>query len=345
MLIANKSNEISNGIFKQGYCLGLCTVFLTIITPQPTLASTWDHQYETIWHLSDFWPGEYPPRFSVMKDGVDLPCRPEMKLTVAKSAKCPVPKYATFSPWNNVRNKADDLLYRTVSKVTSVTITGDVKAAALRETGGADVTLELKKGETLEFLVYQAEGFALYRYKGEKYVMSEGHFQGKATFEKDPRKDDLWLRLADASGGQAWVLYDDAIKIDGIAVTEIEGYGIANDLPDPDKLSLKGVNFQSASIKLTEASKKILDHLAIKLRQVGDVKYEVAGYTDSSGNSASNLKLSQLRAEAIVDYLVKFRGVDAAKLSAVGYGDANPIADNATPEGRTLNRRVELNLL
>ena len=175
--------------------------------------------------------------------------------------------------------------------------------------------------------------------------MSEGDFDGKAEFEKNLRKDDLWLSLPADNGGRGWVLYSDAIKADGVVVTDIEGFGIANDLPDPDKLSLKGVGFKSASIKLTDESKVLLEKLASQLRQINDVKYEVAGYTDTSGNTEANQKLSQLRADAVVDYLVKKLGVDASKLSAVGYGEANPIADNATPEGRTLNRRVELNKL
>lgn len=323
---------------------GLSSLLFSTL-PLSATANTWDHQYETIWHLSEFWPGEYPPRFSVLKDGIVLPCRPAMKLTAAKTARCPVPKYATFSPWNTDRNKADDLRYRTVSKVSPVTITDDVKVPAQRQSSDTDVTLNLKKGDTLDFLVYHAEGFALYRYQGKQYVISESDFDGKAAFVKNPRKDDLWLRLPTADGGKGWVLYRDAIKTDGIAVTDIEGFGIANDIPDPEGLSLKGVSFHSASATLTETSKKILDRLASKLRQVSEVKYEVAGYTDSSGDSAKNQTLSQRRAEAVVNYLVNHHGVDAAKLSAVGYGDANPIADNATPAGRTLNRRVELNLL
>jgi outer membrane protein OmpA-like peptidoglycan-associated protein len=268
-----------------------------------------------------------------------------MKLTAAKNAKCPVPKYATFSPWNNDRNQADNLVFKTVSKVTTVTISGDVKVLAQPEAGGKDATLDLKKGDTLQFLVYHAEGFAKYRYDGKEYVINEGDFQGKAEFEKNQRKDDLWLSLPAASGGHGWVLYNDAIKTEGIVVTEIEGFGIANDLPDPDNLSLKGVGFETASIKLTESSKTLLKSLASKLRLVKNVKYEVAGYTDTSGNTEANQKLSQLRAEAVVDYLVKELGVSASKLSAIGYGESNPIADNATPEGRTLNRRVELNKL
>ena len=70
-------------------------------------------------------------------------------------------------------------------------------------------------------------------------------------------------------------------------------------------------------------------------------KVRVTGYTDNSGNADYNTKLSLQRAEAVRDYLVSI-GVDATKIEASGAGDATPIADNATTEGRAKNRRVEI---
>jgi OOP family OmpA-OmpF porin len=75
-----------------------------------------------------------------------------------------------------------------------------------------------------------------------------------------------------------------------------------------------------------------------------DVAVEIRGYTDSSGSDALNLRLSQERADAVKTYLVE-RGVDASRLVAKGYGEADPIANNDTPEGRTQNRRVEMHRL
>ena len=301
-------------------------------------------EYETIWYLADFWPGEYPPRFSVIKDGVELSGRAEMKLTAPKTIKCPVPKLATYSPWNNARNQADNLRYWVVSKVSIVTISNAVNVPAQRDIDGGDVTLKLKQGDTLQYLVYGSEGFAKYHFKGEDYTINEGDFEGKAAFDKNRREDDLWLRLSTTDGEHCWVLYSDAVKTDGIIQTDIEGFGVANDLPDPANLSLKGVAFDSGSADLSEASKPLLDDLANKLRLLRGFTFEVGGYTDSIGNSASNEQLSQDRADAVVSYLIN-RGTDPAMLTGVGYGEADPIADNGTPEGRTLNRRVELKLL
>jgi len=73
------------------------------------------------------------------------------------------------------------------------------------------------------------------------------------------------------------------------------------------------------------------------------VRIEIAGYTDSTGSSATNTRLSAARAGAVQAYL-RQRGVPAERMRVAGYGPANPTASNATPEGRARNRRVELHL-
>ena len=69
------------------------------------------------------------------------------------------------------------------------------------------------------------------------------------------------------------------------------------------------------------------------------LKYEVQGHTDNTGSASSNMKLSQKRAQAVVDKLVSL-GISADRLTAVGKGQEEPIADNSTEEGRAQNRRV-----
>ena len=68
---------------------------------------------------------------------------------------------------------------------------------------------------------------------------------------------------------------------------------------------------------------------------------EIQGHTDSSGSADLNRALSMLRAEAVREYLIG-KGIDPARMTAVGYGEDLPIGDNATAEGRAMNRRVEL---
>jgi len=108
---------------------------------------------------------------------------------------------------------------------------------------------------------------------------------------------------------------------------------------------LKGINFAFDSSALTPESKKILDEDQRISRLMGEpnIRVEVAGHTDSVGSEAYNQKLSERRAQAVVDYLVS-RGVDPKRLKAVGYGKDQPIASNATDAGRAENRRVELQI-
>jgi len=77
------------------------------------------------------------------------------------------------------------------------------------------------------------------------------------------------------------------------------------------------------------------------LNQDKTLKGAIEGYTDSVGNDRLNQQLSQRRANAVRDYIIKNFKVDANRLSAKGYGEANPVADNTTAAGRALNRRIE----
>jgi len=76
------------------------------------------------------------------------------------------------------------------------------------------------------------------------------------------------------------------------------------------------------------------------LKDNPELAVEIRGYTDNVGKAAANKKLSLRRAEAVRSWLV-MQGIDSMRISAKGYGPENPIADNATLEGRQKNRRIE----
>lgn len=111
--------------------------------------------------------------------------------------------------------------------------------------------------------------------------------------------------------------------------------------PKREPIVLKGVNFAFNSAELTPPSLTILDGVAEILTKHPDVKVIIAGHTDSIGTAQYNKKLSQRRTESVRNYLIS-RGVNAANLTAVGFGEEKPIASNDTDEGRANNRRVEL---
>ena len=116
-------------------------------------------------------------------------------------------------------------------------------------------------------------------------------------------------------------------------------------VPRPEEIKgdliLDGVNFFSGSADLTPASLEILRKVAESLQAWPDVTIEIRGHTDDAGPAEANRDLSQRRALSVRDYLIKL-GISANRLSAVGYGEDYPLADNRTPNGRAVNRRVEV---
>ncbi|MEG1856951.1 MAG: OmpA family protein, partial [Acinetobacter sp.] len=109
-------------------------------------------------------------------------------------------------------------------------------------------------------------------------------------------------------------------------------------------LNMQIINFDTASANIPDVNKTILDQAAGLMKRASHVKLTVKGFTDAVGDAAANKALSQKRAQAVVDYLVK-QGVDPAQLQAVGYGQEQPVADNSTTDGQFKNRRIEFEVL
>jgi OOP family OmpA-OmpF porin len=109
------------------------------------------------------------------------------------------------------------------------------------------------------------------------------------------------------------------------------------------KTAVQGVTFEMNSAKLTSEGRATLDGIAETLRSQEGLKAEIAGHTDAIGSESFNTMLSQQRADAVRAYLME-KGVDGARLTAVGYGELEPVASNDTDEGRQANRRVEFRI-
>lgn len=110
------------------------------------------------------------------------------------------------------------------------------------------------------------------------------------------------------------------------------------------EVQLYSIYFDTDSFRILPQSGAELQNLVTFLKNNGDLKVEVQGHTDSSGNAEKNKILSELRAKSVVDYLTE-NGIKISRLKFSGYGDKNPIATNETAEGRMLNRRTTIKIL
>jgi OOP family OmpA-OmpF porin len=116
-------------------------------------------------------------------------------------------------------------------------------------------------------------------------------------------------------------------------------------LPKEEIITIRDVHFEFNKATLTPGDKQQLDMVATKLKtEAPNVQLHVSGHTDSVGSDAYNQKLSQKRAQSVTDYLVS-AGIPRASFASVeGDGEARPVADNKTADGRALNRRVEIKI-
>jgi len=117
---------------------------------------------------------------------------------------------------------------------------------------------------------------------------------------------------------------------------------LAAELARLGRVTLPGVFFDLDEHTLRPGTDAALTQVAGLLRSQPGLRLRVEGHTDSQGDDAYNLALSQRRAAEVRQALIERYGIDPARLAAQGLGEEQPVADNATPEGRARNRRVEL---
>lgn len=108
-------------------------------------------------------------------------------------------------------------------------------------------------------------------------------------------------------------------------------------------LNTAAIVFEKGSTTLTNDAKTVLNQVADVIMSYSGQVVEIAGHTDSSGDALANLELSRRRAIAVQEYLVD-QQVPQSRLSPIGYGETDPIADNLSPEGQAANRRIEFKL-
>jgi len=134
----------------------------------------------------------------------------------------------------------------------------------------------------------------------------------------------------DIPDGSAYNLINKTIELKNIAVGS--------------KIALRNIFFDVGQATLRSESNAELDRLVKLLKDVPSLKVEISGHTDNTGSASTNEKLSQERAEAVVNYLTS-NGIKSSRLTAKGYGSSQPVASNSTADGRQENRRTEFEII
>jgi OmpA-OmpF porin, OOP family len=200
--------------------------------------------------------------------------------------------------------------------------------------GGTETSISAKPQDIERYVGKPAsfrilgDGKALKLYADEKRIANIPN----ASFKRDTA---LFLRL------QARDDEDNAVYVTRIRVAESEK-SIYDELSKKGRWATQGILFDTGKSDIKPESTPTLKQIAATLKAHPELKVEVQGHTDNVGKPDANLKLSQARAESVKQALTSEYGVAEGQLTAKGYGDTKPAADNKSAEGRANNRRVEL---
>ena len=164
-------------------------------------------------------------------------------------------------------------------------------------------------------------------------------------FEKQDSDRGAGIGIGIATGGILGALIGH-YAFDKCEVTTTTTTAVTPPPPPPPpvtkkKIVLRGVNFDFNKYNIRPDAVPILEQACSILKQESSIDVVCNGYTDAIGSVPYNQKLSERRANAVRDWLVKC-GIPASRLSTKGFGKSDPVASNATPEGRAQNRRTEL---
>ena len=122
------------------------------------------------------------------------------------------------------------------------------------------------------------------------------------------------------------------------------GVQVARDGDNIRLIMPNSITFNTNESVIKTSANNVLDSVALVAKEYDKTRLQIVGYTDSTGNDKINQPLSERRAAAVANYLA-LRGVQSSRISSYGAGAANPIASNATADGKAQNRRVEITLI
>jgi len=138
----------------------------------------------------------------------------------------------------------------------------------------------------------------------------------------------------------------DTVDYDIVAIDKEAGafsYELTLKYEPPKEFTLDDLNFDTGKSTIKSTSFAELNEVYNALAEMPTLEIEISGHTDNVGNAEANVKLSQERADAVKNYLVK-KGIAASRITTKGYGGSQPISQNNTEAGRAKNRRTEVRI-
>ncbi|MHB8093493.1 MAG: OmpA family protein [Candidatus Aminicenantales bacterium] len=172
---------------------------------------------------------------------------------------------------------------------------------------------------------------------------------GGTILQSDPQRwvngkiikdgQEAWAQI-EKGNGKIWLRVIEKKEMEQYIEADAAAFG--NDIRATGHAAVYGINFDSGKSTIKPESAQAIAEIAKLLKADPGLKIHVVGHTDNTGGVDSNIKLSQERAEAVLQALVRDHGIAAARLRAFGCGLFAPVASNDTEEGRAKNRRVEL---
>jgi OmpA-OmpF porin, OOP family len=223
------------------------------------------------------------------------------------------------------------LLFTGMAAISQSTVTDTLNKMATVDVTVTDMKAKPKQGEQVVF-------------RGENTGKSFSAFSDATGKIKQllPPGDNYHVSLKSISDTTKYTI----LNVPALAEDEYftEPFWVNIKFEPVKSYKLNNVHFDFDKATLRSDSYTQLTELLEYLQHHPGLKIEIAGHTDNVGGDAHNLKLSQERANTIKAYLVK-KGINAALLTAKGYGATLPVADNSTEKGRQLNRRTEVKFL
>lgn len=219
---------------------------------------------------------------------------------------------------------------------TAISQSGTVQNAAIPKDAPVNVTMTDFKGNVLnnEIVIFKSKA------NTKEY---QGLTDDKGKFS---------VRLPSGDSYEIFIMgFKDSLSYNILEIPALTGNAYYKDpfvvdiqhLP-AKSFVLEDCNFETGKSTLLPEAYPVIDELVAYLNRKDDEKIELGGHTDNVGSAASNVKLSQDRANAVMAYLVA-KGIDPTRLTAKGYGMSKPIANNKTADGRAQNRRTEVKIL